>query len=102
MDEQEAQYRKKVQDYPDSPLAHFALGRYLLERARYQDAAVALAEANRLQPQYLAAMVALGDAQKGAGQVEQARETFEQAHQVALVQKHLGFAQEIEERIADL
>lgn len=102
MDEQEAQYRKRAQDFPQSPLTQFALGRYLLEKGRYAEAVPPLEAANRLQPEYAAAMVALGDAYKGAGQTDKARETWESARQVARAQSHPGLAEEIDERIADL
>lgn len=101
-DEQEAQYRKRAQDFPTSPLTHFALGRYLLEKARFDEAIAPLEEANRLQPDYAAAMVALGDAYAGAQKTAQARETFERARSVALSQQHPSLAEEIDERLADL
>jgi cytochrome c-type biogenesis protein CcmH/NrfG len=83
-------------------LPHFALGRYLLERGRYPDAVVALEEANRLQPEYAAGLLALGDAYRGAGELEKARATFAVARRVALAQHHPSLAAEIDERIADL
>jgi Flp pilus assembly protein TadD len=102
MDEQEAIYRRQVQDFPASALPHFALGRHLLERGRYQEAITALAEANRLQPDYAAGLLALGDAYRGAGRIEEARDTFETARRVALAQHHPSLAEEIDDRLADL
>jgi uncharacterized protein HemY len=102
MDEQEAQHRKRAQDFPRSPLTHFALGRYLLEKGRYDEALPALEEANRLQPEYAAAMVSLADAYRGAGKLDDARRTFEDARRVALAQSHPSLAEEIDERLADL
>lgn len=102
MDEQEAQYKKRAQDFPDSPLTQYALGRYLLEKGRYAEAVGPLEIANRLQPEYAAAMVALGDAYKGANQPDKARQTWEAARVVAVAQSHPGLAEEIDERIADL
>lgn len=102
MDEQEATYRKRVADFPQSPLTQFSLGRYLLEKGRFADAVGPLEEANRLQPEYAAAMVALGDAYAGARRTEDARRTYEQAKAVALSQQHPSLAEEIDDRLADL
>lgn len=102
MDEQEATYRKRVAVFPHSPLTHFSLGRYLLEKGRFADAVGPLEEANRLQPDYAAALVALGDAYAGARRTEDARRTFERAKAVALAQNHPSLADEIDERLADL
>ena len=102
MDEQEAHYRRQVEQFPTSALPHFALGRYLLDRGRYRDAVAALEEANRLQPEYAAGLLALGDGYRGAGEVEKARQTFNVARRVALAQHHPSLAEEIDGRIADL
>ena len=102
MDEQEAQYRKRVQDFPASPLTQFALGRFLLERGRFAEAVGPLEEANRLQADYAAALLALGDAYAGAGQTHKARETFERARPVALAQQHPSLAAEVDDRLSEL
>lgn len=102
MDQQEAHYRKQLQEFPTSALPHFALGRYLLERGRYQEAVASLEEANRLQPEYAAGLLALGDAYRGAGNADQARTTLLWARRVALAQHHPSLAEEIDERLADL
>ena len=102
MDEKEAHYRRQVQDFPGSALPHFALGRYLLERGRFDEAIPPLVEANRLQPEFAAGLLALGDAYKGAGLNGEARSTFEAARRVALAQHHPSLAEEIDERLAGL
>ncbi len=102
MDDQELQYRKRVQDFPDSPLTQFALGRYLLESHRFAEAIPPLEAANRLQREYAAAMLALGDAYIGAGEKEKARQILGQARDVALAQSHPSLAEEIDERLAEL
>ena len=102
MDEQEGQYRKQLEQFPTSALPHFALGRYLLERGRYQEAVGPLEEANRLQPEYAAGLLALGDAYRGAGELEKARATLMVARRVALAQHHPSLAEEIDGRIAEL
>jgi len=101
-DARELQFQKLVQDFPNSPMGHFSLGRHYLEGGRFADAAAALARAVELDGTYVAAMVALGDAQVGAGQTAQARETFIRSREIALSQHHEGLAEEIDERLEDL
>lgn len=100
--DREAQFKQLVKDYPDSPMGHFSLGRLYLEARRYGEAAAALEEAIRLDPQYAAALVSLGDAYAGAGQTDKARTALERARSTALGQKHQSLADEIDDKLADL
>lgn len=102
MDAEEAGYRKKVADFPGSPLTQFALGRYLLGKARFEEAIGPLEEANRLQADYAAAMVALGDAYAGAQRTDEARAAYLRAREVAVAQGHPSLADEIDDRLANL
>jgi uncharacterized protein HemY len=102
MNEQEERYRQQVRDFPDSPLPNFALGRHLLAEGRYAEAAVSLEAANALQKEWAAALVALGDAYRGAGRTEEAKSTLQKARQVALAQSHPSLAEEIDERLDQL
>jgi Flp pilus assembly protein TadD len=96
------QFKQMAAEFPDAPMAHFSLGKLYLERREYAEAVKSLEVATRLDPTYAAALVSLGDAYAGAGQVEQARTVLGQARQVALDQKHPSLAEEIDERIAEL
>ncbi len=100
--EREAQFRQLVADYPDSPMGHFSLGKLLLEERRYAEAVTSLEEAVKLDAAYAAALVALGDAYSGTGDVEKAREVLNRARATALGQNHASLAEEIDERIAQL
>jgi predicted Zn-dependent protease len=100
--EREAQFRKLVADFPGSPMGHFSLGKLLLEERRYREAVESLQAAVTLQPEYAAALVALGDALIGAGRRGEARGVLEKARAGALAQKHPSLAEEIEERLRDL
>ncbi len=102
MDAEEARYRKQVEDFPTSPLPHFALGRYLLANGRGAEAIGPLEEANRLQVDFAAGMVSLADAYSAAGRTDDARRTFQTARALALAQAHPSLAEEIDERLADL
>jgi cytochrome c-type biogenesis protein CcmH/NrfG len=96
------QFRQMVAEFPDSPMGHFSLGKAYLERRAYADAVRSLEEAVRLDPDYAAAMVSLGDAFAGAGDRQKAREVLERARATALAQSHASLGEEIAERLADL
>lgn len=96
------QFKQMAAEFPDAPMAHFSLGKAYLEQRRYAEAAQALETAVRLDPQYAAAMVSLGDAYTGAGQTQKAREVLTRARDTALAQSHASLAEEIDERLSGL
>ncbi|CAM3083583.1 tetratricopeptide repeat protein [Corallococcus sp. ZKHCc1 1396] len=96
------QFKKMVAQFPDAPMAWFSLGKLHLERKEYTDAIQSLEAAVRLDPNYAAALVSLGDAYVAAGQTEKARQVLTTGRDHALAQGHPGLAEEIDERIADL
>ena len=100
--EREAQFKKLVADFPQSPMGHFSLGKLYLDARRYAEASKALEEAVRLDPQYAAALVALGDAYAGEGRVPEAKEVLTRARTTALGQSHQSLAEEIDARLEDL
>ena len=100
--EREQQFQRMVEEFPDSPMAHFSLGKAYLDGRKYREAASALEEALKLDPQYSAAMVSLADAYVGCGDTARARAMLERARGTALAQSHQSLAEEIDERLADL
>ena len=96
------QFKQMAAEFPDSPMAHFSLGKLYLERRQYAEAVQSLEAAVRLDSSYAAAMVSLGDAYAGAGRKEEAREVLGRARATALAQSHGSLAEEIDERLADL
>ncbi|RKG93115.1 tetratricopeptide repeat protein [Corallococcus sp. CA053C] len=96
------QFKKMVAQFPDAPMAWFSLGKLHLERKEYADAIQSLESAVRLDPQYAAALVSLGDAYAGAGQTDKAKAVLTTARDHALAQQHPGLAEEIDERISEL
>lgn len=100
--DREEQFKELVKEFPDSPMGYFSLGKLYLEQRRYDEAAQTLEQAVKLDPEYAAAMVSLGEAYAGAGKNDLARGTWENAVEKALAQKHSGLAAEIEEKIAEL
>ena len=77
--DREQQWKDLVAEFPDSPMGHFSLGKLYLDSSRYQEAAACLAEAAHLDPEYAAALVALGDAFAGQGDAARAREAYGRA-----------------------
>ena len=100
--EREAQFRKLVEQHPESPMGYFSLGKLLLEQRRYGEAAQTLSHAARIAPTYAAALLALGEALAGDGQREAARAAWEQARLRAVEQNHPSMAEEVEQLLADL
>lgn len=101
-DDRERQFQKLVKDFPDSPMGHFSLGKLYLDLRRYAESAHCLEEACRLDPDYAAALVALGDAHAGQGNVEQAKKSYQQARNTPLGKKDISLQGDIEGRLADL
>ena len=100
--EREAQFRKLVEQFPESPMGHFSLGKMLLEQRRYREACESLETATRLDAGYAAALLALGEALAQDGQTEKARAAWEQARARALEQKHPSLAEEVDALLAGL
>jgi tetratricopeptide (TPR) repeat protein len=100
--DREQQWKELVAEYPDSPMGHFSLGKLYLDSSRYAEAAACLAEAARLDPEYAAALVALGDALAGQGDAARAREAYGRAQATKLAQKDRNLAEELSQRLAGL
>jgi cytochrome c-type biogenesis protein CcmH/NrfG len=100
--DREAQFRKLVAQFPESPMGHFSLGKLLLEERRYHEAAESLATATRLDPSYAAALLAWGEALAADGQKALARAAWLQARTKALEQNHPSLAEEVDELLAAL
>lgn len=100
--EREKLFQQMVAEFPDSAMAHFSLGGFYLEEKRYAEAMASLGEATRLQPDYAAAWVALGDAAGAAGNAARAREAYAAARAHAVAQGHGNLAEEIDRKVAGL
>ena len=102
MNDREQQFRQLVAEHPDSPMGHFSLGKLYLEQQRWADAAGCFQSAVRLDPNYAAAHVALGDAWAGAGDPEKARAAWGEALQTPHGKKDASLRDDLAQRIADL
>jgi len=102
MDERERQYRQMIEEFPDSPLPWFSLGRLLLETARFEEAVEALQRCIDADPEYAAALLAQGDALAAIDEKERAREVWARCEKAALAQGHPTLAAEARERAEEL
>ena len=100
--DREALFKEMVREFPDSPMGHFSLGRLYLDERRWDESVACLAEAVRLDPDYAAAMVALGDAWAGLGDKAKAREAWERALATPLGRKDVSLQTDLDARIREL
>lgn len=102
MTDREKQFLEMVKEFPDSPMGHFSLGKLYLEQRRWAEAARSLEEAVRLDPEYAAALVALGDAYAGLGRNEEAREAYQRALSTRHGQADASLKEDVARRIEEL
>jgi uncharacterized protein HemY len=102
MSDREAEFKALIAEFPDSPMGHFSLGKLYLEGQRWAEAAAAFAEAVRLDANYAAAWVALGDAYNGAGKPAEAKAAWEKALETPHGRRDMSLQADLEERIRDL
>lgn len=91
-----------VRQFPDSQMGHFSLGRLLLDEQRWAEAIASLNEAVRLDPNYAAAWVALGDSHSGKGDRAGARTAWERALATPHGQRDQSLQGDLEQRLRDL
>jgi tetratricopeptide (TPR) repeat protein len=91
-----------VSDFPDSPMGHFSLGKYLLEEKRWRESVAALERAVSIDPAYSAAWVALGDAWAGSGDSDRARAAWQRALETPHGKKDQTLQADLEHRMSEL
>lgn len=101
MSEREALFRQMVTQFPDSPMGHFSLGRLLVDEKRWDEAVTALGNATRLDPNYAAAWVALGDAHAGASRKPDAIAAWQRALETPHGRRDMSLQTDLEQRIRD-
>ncbi len=102
MSDREAMFKQLVAEFPESPMGHFSLGRLYVDEKRWAEAVTALSGAVRLDPDYAAARVALGDAFSGLGDKAQAKAAWEAALDTPLGRRDMSLQADLEQRIRDL
>ena len=98
----EEMYRQVLEIDPDDALAHFGMGELLVEREDFAAAADHLRRAIACDPSHSAAMLALGRALEGLGDVEAARDVYESGVETAAKKGDLSTAQKMQDRITAL
>lgn len=78
-----AQFRKMANDDPDNELAHYSLGRALMEAGEYAAAAASFQRTLALNPQFSKAYQLLGECYIETGQREQALQVLREGFAVA-------------------
>lgn len=102
MMDREKQFKDLVTRFPQQPMGHFSLGKLYLDGGRYAEAVESLSQATRLDENYAAAWVALGDAHAGLKQSAQAKEAYQRALQTPHGSKDASLAADVERRISEL
>lgn len=100
--DREAMFKEMVREFPDSPMGHFSLGRLYLDEKRWPESVAALGEAVRLDPNYAAAIVALGDAYAGLGDKDKAKQSWQRALETPLGRRDMSLQADLEQRIRDI
>lgn len=95
-------FKQMTQQFPDSPMGFFSLGRLYVDEKRWAEAAVALGNAVRLDPNYAAAFVALGDAHAGAGKKDDAKAAWQSALDTPHGRRDASLQADLEQRIRDI
>jgi uncharacterized protein HemY len=98
----EAMFRQMVQEFPESPMRYFSLGRLLVDEKRWPEAVAALTDATRIDPTYAAAFVTLGDAHAALGAKVAAKAAWQQALQTPLGRRDLSLQADLDQRVRDL
>ena len=98
----EEDLKSMVKEFPDSPMGWFSLGRHYLDAKDYRQAADCLAQAAKLDPNYSAAWLGLGDAKVALGLPEEAREAFNKALETPHAKRDMSLQADLEQRLADL
>ncbi|MBK7857124.1 MAG: tetratricopeptide repeat protein [Archangiaceae bacterium] len=102
MTDREAMFVQMTQEFPDSPMGHFSLGKFLLEEKRFPESVLALEKAVALDPNYAAAWVALGDAHAGAQDALRAKAAWERALGTPHGKRDQSLQADLEQRMAEL
>lgn len=100
--DREAQFKELVREFPDSPMGHFSLGRYYLDEQQFSRSVECFEHAARLDPNYAAALVALGDAYLGLQKPDQARASWQRALETPHGRRDASLQADLEQRMQAL
>ena len=94
--------RHMVRQHPTNELARFSLGKALLDRGEWVQAAEHLRVALERKPDWMVVQIWLGKCALGVGDRPAARAALERASDLAVAQHHEGPLMEVEALLADL
>jgi Tfp pilus assembly protein PilF len=92
-------FKKMVSDFPESPMAHFSLGKWHLEEKQAALAVLCFQKAVALDAHYSAAWLCLGDAFAALRNSEAAKESWNAALQTPHAHKDASLRADLEQRI---
>jgi folate-binding protein YgfZ len=95
-------FRQVLELDPDDAMGNFGLGELLVEEGRYAEAVDHLERALAADPNYSAALLALGRAHEGANDLVAACETYRRGVDVAAARGDLATANKMQERLVVL
>jgi folate-binding protein YgfZ len=95
-------FRQVLELDPEDALGNFGLGELMVEEGRYVDAVEHLERALAADPRYSAAILALGRAHEGVGDLGLARETYRRGVAIAAAKGDLATANKMQERLVGL
>jgi tetratricopeptide (TPR) repeat protein len=95
-------FRQVLDLDPEDPLGNFGLGELLVEEGSFEEAVAHLERALAADPRYSAALLALGRAHEGAGNLTSARETYHRGVDIAAAKGDLATANRMQERLVAL
>lgn len=100
--DRETLFLQMTREFPDSPMGFFSLGRLYLDEKRWAESVTALAAAVKLDPNYSAAWVALGDAQLGLSRRDDAKAAWQRALETPHAKRDLSLQADLDQRLRDL
>ena len=95
-------FRKIVEQEPGSEIAHYGLGKALLDEKRFEEAESSFRRVIKIKPDYTAVYVLLGKALEKLGSEDEAREIYKKGIEVSEKTGDLMPKNEMEHRLMKL
>jgi Flp pilus assembly protein TadD len=96
------QFRKIVEQEPNSDIAHYGLGKALFDEKRYEEAESSFRRVIEIKPEYTAVYVLLGKALEKLSRQEEARQVYKKGIDVSEKTGDLMPKNEMEHRLMKL
>ena len=96
------QFRKAVEQDPESEVAQFGLGRAFFTEKQYEEAASTFQKVIEIKPDYTAAFLQLGKSLERAGRKDEARQIYKKGIHIGEKKGDLEPTREMEHRLMKL